>query len=341
MKLERARELYSDYAEGTLTPAMRLALEQHWEADSSARADYDQFAQVFALLGAPAQDEVAVPLGFRAKVLELASIEAARREAQPSRRAARSFTDWLGTLTGRRRATGGALAALAALAVGGVFLHTVNGHGPTVTNLGPSFPRTTSSLAPTVVHGVSTATGTDGNLYHVIHVHLPPGVPRASVMAYVITSTDQIADPAVRAQQAMPALKQPQELTNGEELQIPIALLRNAPAGTTLNLLVQWTPDDPAQAPGAQVIFTPVQAPGAASAPVSFSDSGNLYDALQDIASADNVTVIADAASAPTATVTDAPAGSATPDALKAVAAQVGYAVQPLSADTYQVYPKL
>ena len=49
MKTERARELYSDYAEGVLSPALAQALEQHFASEPDARADYDQFT--FAMRG--------------------------------------------------------------------------------------------------------------------------------------------------------------------------------------------------------------------------------------------------------------------------------------------------
>ena len=106
MKTERARELYTEYAEGTLSPALSQALEQHFEADPDARADYEQFQQVFALLDEPLSDEVEVPLGFRAKVLELAAEEHARREAAPTRRATISLTGWFAVAAFWRPAPG-------------------------------------------------------------------------------------------------------------------------------------------------------------------------------------------------------------------------------------------
>ena len=79
MKLERAQELYSDYAEDALTPALRLALEQHFDADPAARADYDRFARMYSLMERPGE-EVEVPLGFRARILEKVAQEQAKRD---------------------------------------------------------------------------------------------------------------------------------------------------------------------------------------------------------------------------------------------------------------------
>ena len=88
MKPERAEELYSDYAEGTLTPALRQALEQHFEADPSARADYARFAQIYTFLEQPLEDEAEVPLGFRAKILERVAAQQTQRETTWNQRLA-------------------------------------------------------------------------------------------------------------------------------------------------------------------------------------------------------------------------------------------------------------
>ena len=129
MKLERAQELYTDYAEGTLSPSLRLALEQHWAADPAARADFDRFRQMLALLDAGEAPVIEVPLGFRARVLEMAAQEKSARENTPARRAFLTVTGFF-RAPGPRRATGGALAALAAAAVVGVFfLHAGSGNG--------------------------------------------------------------------------------------------------------------------------------------------------------------------------------------------------------------------
>ena len=70
MKPERAAGTLFGLRGRDAHPALRLALEQHFEADPAARADYAQFARVYALLEQPGHAEVEVPLGFRAKILE-------------------------------------------------------------------------------------------------------------------------------------------------------------------------------------------------------------------------------------------------------------------------------
>ena len=336
MKLERAQELYSDYAEGTLAPALRQALEQHLEADPSARADYARFARVYTLLEQPLEAEVDVPTGFRAKILEQVASEQARRETTFSTRAAGTVTGWFSTVP-HRRATGGALAGLVAVLVGVFFVHPVpHGTGPTP-DAGcfalPCGPGTTLPADPAVIEKVDTQVGQDNNTYHMFHLHLPPNVPAATVNAYVVTATNQITDPA-HLSEATPALKA-QHLTDQQGVQIPIAPLQAAPAGATLNLLVQWTPDDPGSEAGSEVVFTPFGAANPASAAPA---NANFLDAMQAVAAHYGATVVVDTDAVPTQTFTGDFSASGAAAPLQTMAAAAGYAVQTLPDNTFYVY---
>ncbi len=335
MKPERAQELYSDYAEDTLTPALRQALEQHFEAEPTARADFDDFARIYARLEMPLGEEVEAPLGFRARVLERVAAEQARREATFSQRAATTVTGWF-SLAPRRRATVGALAALAAVSVlGVVFVHPATqptGVTPTYNGgMGPMLPLPVGVDPPTIQRVDTQADG--GKDYHLFHLHLPPAVPAATVSAYVVTGIEQVTDPAQLGEATL-AL-QGRHLTNHQGVQIPIAALQAPPAGSTLNLLVQWTSDD-GSSPGAEVVFTPY---GAASPSVPVPASAGFLDTAQAIAAHYGATVIVDAASTPNAPVR---ADFSAPDAatpLKALAAgAAGYSVQTLPNNTFYVY---
>ena len=327
MKPERAQELYSDYAENTLTPALRQALEQHFDADPSARADYHQFSQVYALLEQPLGQELEAPLGFRAKILERAAEHQGRREAQSSR-----ASSWLGWFTppAHRRATGGALAALAAVVVGGILVthpSTVE-PGPESGSLGP--PSFSGAAVPdSLVQSVDLQPGTSAHLFH---LHLPATVPAATVNAYVISATEQITDPAHLAE-ATPAVTG-QRLTNHQGLEIPISPVADPPAGSTLNLLAEYTPDSAAVPAGEEAVFTPFGAADpSAAAPVSAS----YLDAMQAVASHYGVTVIADASSLPTQPVSADFSGSDPLVPLKAMASAAGYTVQKTADSTYYV----
>ncbi len=327
MKPERAQELYSEYAEGTLTPALRQALEQHFEADPAARADYAQFSQVYALLEQPLGAEMEAPLGFRAKILERASEQQGRREASSSRAAG-----WLGWFAppAHRRATGGALAALAAVVIGGVFLThppAPNPGGPEGGNM-VGLPET-STITTGLVQSVDMQSGTN---YHLFHLHLPSDVQSATVNAYVITATEQITDPS-HLGDATPAVSG-QHLTNHQGLQIPIAPVDSPPAGSTLNLLAEYKPDAATQPAGAEAVFTPF---GAADPAVPAPVNAGFLDAMQAVASHYGATVIVDVSASPTQAVTADFSGTDPLVPLKAMAATARYMVQKTADNTYYV----
>ncbi len=344
MKPERARELYSDYAEGTLSPAFKQALEQHFEADPDARADFQQFMRVYELMDGPElREDIDVPLGFRAKVLELAAQEQARREAAPSRRAALTLTGWFSSWGHRRQATGGLVAALAVAALAGVVIHNVNpnpGRGGVTSpggQVGP-FPISYPATA-TTIQGVTSETQADGNVRRLFRIHLPQSVPQARIEAYVVTATDQITDEAARQRDATPAFSQPILLSNSQAMQIPVTLVQQPTPGHTLNMFVAWTPTDSRQPARRQVVFTPAGPAGVTDATPD-PTGPHFYDALQDIAASYGVTVISDAGGANVPIVAPKPTGDPL-EALKDVARQVeNFSVTPVGDKTYQVYAR-
>ncbi len=327
MKLERAQELYSDYAEGTLTPALRQALEQHFDADPSARADYAQFSSVYSLLEQPAGEEVEAPLGFRAKIMERATAQQEQKVTVTSR-------SWLGWLVppARQRATGGVLAALVVVVVGGVLLThpgTPNPAGPLTGGIiGPL------STAPVVMGLVQSVDIKPGTSFHQFNLHLPSAVPSATVNAYVITATEQITDPS-HLGEATPAVSG-QHLTNRQGLQIPIAPVNAPPAGSTLNLLAEYKPDAVNQPVGAEAVFTPFGTANAATpAPVNTS----FLDGMQAVAAHYGATVIVDVSAAPTQPVTADFSGTDPAAPLTSMAGAAGYTVRkvPGADNTYYV----
>ncbi len=330
MKQERAQELYSDYAEGTLAPALRQALEQHFAADPAAQADYTHFARVYVLLDRPLKAEVEVPAGFRAKILEQVAAEQAKRETTFTTRATGTVTGWFSTVP-HRRLTGGALAGLAAaVLIGALFVHP-GGSGSESTFL----PTQQSALPkdPAVIQKVDTQVGLDNNTYHQFHLHLPPSVAAATVNAYVVTSTKQITDPAHLGEATM--VLNARHLVNNLGISIPIAPTVAPPAGATLNLLVQWKPDDTNLESSSEVVFTPY---GAADPATAAPANADFLDAMQETAAHYGATVVVDADSVPTQTISAdfSAADAATP--LQAMAKGAGYAVQVLPGNTFYVY---
>ena len=325
MKPERAQELYSEYAEGTLTPALRQALEQHFDADPAARADYAQFAQIFGLLAQPAGQEIEVPLGFRAKVLERVAAQQEQREAAP--RAA----GWLGWFTppAHRRATGGALIALAAVVIGGVVVMHPTSPNSLGSETGNIIGLPPASTVSGLVQSVDMQPGTN---YHVFHLHLPSGVAAATVNAYVITATEQITDPA-HLIDATPAMTG-HHLTSDQGLQIPIAPAEVPPAGSTLNLLADFKPDAAGQQAGSEAVFTPYGAPDPA---VPAPTNTNFLDGMQAVAAHYGATVVVDVTSTPTQAVTADFSGADPAVPLADMANAAKYTVRKIADNTYYV----
>jgi len=335
MKPERAQELYSDYAEGILSPALTQALEQHFDADPAARDDYARFQRVYALLEQPFAAEMEVSAGFRAHILERVALEQSRRDSALTGRAAGTVSGWF-TTQPRRRALGGGLAALAAAAVlAAVVIRPAPPVGPgqnvSISGIMGIGTAPATGIDPAVIQSVSSQVGADGNSYRVFHLHLPATVPAAMVSAWTATGTT--TDPSALAD-ATPALPS-RHLTSHDAAEIPIRPRETPAAGSTLNLLVQWTPDG-ASSPGSQVVFTPS---GAANPSLSAPTNTPFLEAMQAVAAHYGVTVVVDAGTVPSQPVT---ADFASTDAgvpLQALAGSAGYAVQKIApGDTFYVY---
>ncbi len=322
MKMERAQELYSDHAEGTLTPALRQALEQHFDADPAARADYAEFSAVYSLLEQPIGEELEAPSGFRAKIMERASAQQEQRVTAPNR------TSWLGWFVppARQRATGGALAALAVVVVGGVLLTHPSKPGANESGF------VTLPVTQPITGLVQSVDRKPGTSFHQFNLHLPSAVTSATVNAYVVTATEQITDPTHLAD-ATPAVSG-QHLTNHQGLQIPIAPVDAPPAGSTLNLLAEYKPDAPAQPAGEEAVFTPF---GAADPAVAAPVNTSFLDGMQAVAAHYGATVIVDVSAAPTQPVTADFSGADPITPLTAMANTASYTVRKTGDNTYYV----
>jgi len=338
MKLERAQEIYSDYEEGSLSPAMKLALEQHFDADPAGKQDFDDFSRLFGLLSESTADDVEVPHGFRAKIMERVSLEDSKRPAQGV-----GFAAALRNMFAqpRRREAAGVVAAVLAVAIVGSVVLKPAPKGtsdlpPAVSSMGAGL--TLPDNVDTVIQGVDTKMGANNTPQHDFRVHLPMNIPSATVNAYDISSPDQILDPAVRERDATPVLTA-QALTNDEAMTIPLVVPHAVPAGSTLNILVEWTTPG-SVTPGAQIVFTPINPNDGVTPSTAPPSNGNFFDSLQTIASAYHATVIADATSAPTTTVQAWSPGDPVDIALKTVATSAGYSVASLDSGTYLVYRK-
>lgn len=336
MNLQQAQDLYTECREETLSPAMRLALQQYFDRNPEAQEDYNAFCLMLDSFERVTLPVLEPPHGFRAALLE--RLEREQTSYKKTGLSALSVTlqDWLGGSSLRKLAGAG----IGALALIGVVVASVHNHaapgqaGSLGIDEGAAAPQVQST-----VFGVAMKTGDDGNEYHLFRVHLPDSVPSAVVTAEVLTDNAQISDPARRSQQAEPALKQPIDLTNDEEMQIPVAVLQQPSTGSTLTMLVQWQPDDARIPAGSQVVFTPVDAQSIGSnVPVAPPTTLGYYDALQFIASTYHVTVISDSSADPHLSIMPWPETSDPAEALRLTASDSGYTLRAIDNHTYQLY---
>ena len=186
-----------------------------------------------------------------------------------------------------------------------------------------------------LIQKVDMGTDADKN-DHQFHLHLPSDVTAATVNAYVVTATEQITDPAHLAE-ATPALTG-QHLTNHQGVLIPIAPVQTPPAGSTLNLLAQWTADSPTEKSGSEVAFTPF---GAADLSTPAPANAAFLEAMQAVAAHYGVTVVVDTTATPTVAVSADFSGTDPQVPLDALAKTAGYTAQkmPDGTSTYYVSP--
>lgn len=341
MKLEQAQELYSDYKEGTLSPAMMLALEQHFEADPASKRDYDDFARVFDLLAAAEAKEVEVPHGFRAKIMDRAAGESAKRQTAPT-----GPLDALRDLfrQPRRLQTALVLGAVAGVVViSAVFVGTSHKPAAIQSNVGiaPVVPiQTTVDPSQSIVSSVSSLTdAASGAVTHDFVLRLPKGLKSGIVDGYVVSSTGEISDPAIRERQATHIAKA-EPLAQDQDLTIPVEVGATAATGSTLNVVfdIHTAALDGQQTNKEVVVFTPMMPSDTVSMTSAPPANGKFFDSLQTVASEYHVTVIADAAGAPD-TAGAWMANDSVDEALARVVG-VGNSVKQVDGDTYFVYQK-
>ena len=319
---------------------MKLALEQHFEADTEAKKDYDDFARVFELLSLAEVDEVEVPHGFRASIMERAARESAKN-SKP--------TGALGALRDlfrqpRQLRAAFVLTALAGVAiVSAVCMNTGHRSQVATANMG-GIPATAPSQvtidpSQSIVTAVNARTDAGGTLYHDFTLHLPDGVRSGTVDAYAVSSTREIRDADIRERQANQIVKG-EAIGKGEDVTIPVPSVRNSPVGSTLNVVFEFqtTTTDGHQSTDDVVVFTPMN-PGDSVAMTSVPPvNGKYYDSLQMLASQYHVTVMADSAAAG-----DTAEAWGTNDGIEAAlnhVAGAGNVVKTLNNDTYFIYRK-
>jgi hypothetical protein len=245
MQCERAEELFSDYIEGALDPAMRQVFEQHLSVCASCNIDVEQLRAVFGLLdeGLP---EVATPPGFRAAVLNKIR-QQPHRQTLLERMRAWITPNAAGRITGAPAIGVTAAALLVAIASGTFLSHHNVVHPPTPTGVSMgSFTPWAKTVVPVrdtdgIVQGVQSYNSADGKTYHVFGLHLPAGEPSVNATAYIVQSQDAFNSDAALQNDANATKVWSGAVDPGEGVQVPVAVVSNVPAGTSMTFLAEWT----------------------------------------------------------------------------------------------------
>jgi hypothetical protein len=284
MQCDRAQDQFSEYIENALSPAMRQVFEQHLSTCAACRSDLEQLRVAYTLLdeGLPILEP---PPTFRASVLN-----AIREQPVPETfltRVRSWFAPTGAALSRRVPAIGVVAGAILVAFAGGTWLSSHNIH------VGSQPPQDLNDAAlipwapvPVdvqndggILQGVRSYASADGKTYHVFGLHLPARMPATDATAYVVQSPAALTDDA--------ALQNPSDATKawsgsvepGVSIQVPVAVVSNVPAGTTMTFLVEWN-----DASGAhkEACILPISDP--APQPMVVEPGEPLYQALQTVA---------------------------------------------------------
>jgi hypothetical protein len=289
---EQLQDQYSDYFEHLLSPSQVQVFEAHVASCAACRADYHTFATMFQFLDRIDVAEVEAPSGLRADILTVIA-------QRPSARAF-GVKSWLNALLIKPQLVWGSSLAIAACVVifGVINLHQPAAAPPgqgnvTTGSMGGGGGTLVSSTANTPL--LQTVTRKEGNSnldYEYFSLHTPPSVTSSvNISAYVLQNGDAITNPSSEgdADKATPAWSG--SLDPNENLSLPVAVTSDLPAGSSLNMLFDWTSKD-GLASGREVAFVPITPAASQMMPVSAGTS--FYDAIRTISGEYQQVVVAD-----------------------------------------------
>ena len=291
MQCERVHELFSDYIEGALDPAMQQVMSQHVRTCQSCGAEIEQLRGIYALLsdGLP---EVDVPSGFRASILN--TIREQKAPDTLMSRVRSWFTPTSAPTAGRAPAAVAVAAVAIAIGVGtwmNVKAPHSAGTGTDTAKLAPwgAIPVSVQDESG-ILQGVrSYVSEADGKTYHVFGLHLPDGRSAVDATAYVIQSPDALTNDAALADTNNATAAFTGRVEPGVSVQVPVAVVSDVPEGTSMTLLVEWSDRIGKHK---EVCILPISKPS--SAPMVVKSGEPLYQALQTVAVAYNKPVILD-----------------------------------------------
>ncbi|MDR3709580.1 MAG: hypothetical protein P4L33_14870 [Capsulimonadaceae bacterium] len=285
MNCDRIQNLYTDLYEDTLNPRIKQLAMLHLGVCSTCRLDYERFQEAMRLLDEPVQ-QVAVPAAFRSQVLARVAIEANQSSKLPG------WRSWLQLRIPVLRLAGVGAAVMAILAAAAVDLSTPTPNA----NQGDIVARIP---APPSVSGYSgvfqkLSASTQGDkTYHNFTIELPTGISSARVNAYVLQDARALTDESALDDKTSATLawSDNEPLTSNVQVNIPVAVVTSAPAGSTLPFLVCSTVAGSGESVRKDLAFVPLDNSRPA---LAIQRGANLYLTLQTVSASQGINIVVD-----------------------------------------------
>lgn len=130
-----------------------------------------------------------------------------------------------------------------------------------------------------ILQGVHDYQVAGNETYHVFGLHLPDKMAATSASAYVIQNPDALTSDTALQDPANATEAWTGSIDPGVSVQVPVAVVSNVPAGTSMTLLVEWTDSNGEHR---EVCVLPISAPAQQSMVVSAGEP--LQQALESVA---------------------------------------------------------
>jgi hypothetical protein len=190
----------------------------------------------------------------------------------------------------------GAAAVLVAAAFSSVVINrhaaSDNVNQPTTLNMQGSMLPVENPSLPVQNNGVVQSINNyqnNGQIYHVLGLHLSDKAEKTKITTYVIQSADALTTPSKLVDPTQSTELPGFNMNPGTSYNLPIAVPSGVAQGKTLSLLSQWSESDGLHQ---EVSFIPLSQEAGQSGGVVVSNGESLYDSLASVAAAFDVTII-------------------------------------------------
>ena len=285
MKCEKAKEVFSEYLEGTIEPPLAVALRNHLSECSECRFAYAQFEAAWQVLNS--MPAVEVPTDFHNKLME-------RVEASRAVRLMLFGVDWRAVLTTRIPVrTFAAVVALTVFAAMTIFIAPQGGKVGPVLSPGPimetpSAKRVFTNMQPGLQIAVERqSANNDLNVYDIV-LRLAPGVKIVWPAVYVVPEWNGSIDD-LRKKAHSPVFQR--TIRSDEEFAVPVVVEHSDASRQPITVYVAWTHE---REQFDALIFLPRQRTSSPLVESSSRGGTDIFEALRTISAHYAAVIVAD-----------------------------------------------